>query len=108
MRAMHVNTTSKRRRRPAIAGLALAAALLSGACGSADGGSSDETEAPAVTTVAGDTATTAAEPATTTAADTATTAGDTATTTGAEAPSGDLAALEAACQEEGKVNLIAL
>jgi putative spermidine/putrescine transport system substrate-binding protein len=108
MRAMHVNTTSKRRRRqPALVGLALAAALIVGACGSDDDGSADETEAPAVTTAAGDTATTAGDTATT-AGDTATTAGDTATTAGGEAPSGDLATLEEACKEEGQVNLIAL
>jgi putative spermidine/putrescine transport system substrate-binding protein len=108
MRAMYVNSTSKRRgRRPALVGLALAASLIVGACGSDDDGSSDDTEATATTQAAGGEATTAA-PATTAGA-TETTAGDgTATTAGGEAPAGDLAAVEAACQAEGKVNLIAL
>ena len=105
MRAMRVNhTTSRRSRRPALIGIALASTLLIGAACGGDDDDSSSTDAPAATTAAA--AETTAAPATT-AGSTATTAGS-AGTTGAPAAGGDLAALEEECNAEGKVNLIAL
>lgn len=108
MRVMHVNTTSKqRKRRPALIGLALASSLLIAACGSDD--SSSDTTTAATETTAAATDTTAPTSDTTAAATTDTTAMTADTTAGGtEAPSGDLAAIEDECAAEGKVNLIAL